>query len=239
MDRPLRGKIAVVSGGNRGIGLAMARVLAQAGCDVAITGRDKRVLEEAASKLWSLGIEVISAECDQRKPTAVEVFFARVKREFGRVDILFNNAGIAHPSAPVDQLAIEDWLRVIETNLTGLFLMTRAALPLMSRGGTIINNLSIAAKVDFAGFAAYDASKRGGLGFTNALRLDVRERGIRVVALLPGPTNTDIWNQFAPDAPRETMVAPETVALAVLQAVCLPENATVEEIVLSRTAGPV
>jgi NAD(P)-dependent dehydrogenase (short-subunit alcohol dehydrogenase family) len=236
-DKPLTGKMAVVTGGNRGIGLATARRFARAGCNVAITGRDRQALEEAASHLCSLGVEVLSAECDQRNAESVEVFFERVRREFGRVDILFNNAGISHPNAPVDRLAIEDWIRVIETNLTGLFLATRAALPLIPRGGTIVNNLSVAAKGSFPGASAYDASKHGALGFTNTLRMDVRERGIRVIALLPGPTDTDIWNQFWADAPRERMMSPESVASAVLHAVTLPENATVEEIVLAPTAG--
>ena len=116
---------------------------------------------------------------------------------------------------------------------------TRAALPLMPRGGTIVNNLSVAAKGVFAGEAAYIASKHGAKGFTDTLREEERARGIRVIGLYPGPTDTDIWNQFMPEAPRERMMSPATVAAAVLNVLTLPENATVEELVLAPTSGAI
>jgi 3-oxoacyl-[acyl-carrier protein] reductase len=151
--------------------------------------------------------------------------------------VLINNAGVAHALAPVDQLSIETWKEVIDTNLTGTFLVTRAALPLMRRGGTIVNNLSVAALQPFAGMAAYNASKFGALGFTHALREDLRKRGIRVLALLPGATDTDIWSQFWPDAPKEKMISAETVAQAVLHAVSAPPNTAIEEIRIGPAAG--
>src|SRR5262249_35990877 len=148
-----------------------------------------------------------------------------------------NNAGVAHALAPVEQISIADWKRVIDTNLTGMFLCTRAALPLMGSGGTIVNKLSVAAGQPFEGMAAYNASKDGALGFTNVLREELRKRGIRVLALLPGPTDTEIWNQFWPNAPREQMVSPATVAEAVLHVVTLPAGTTIEEIRLRPTIG--
>jgi NAD(P)-dependent dehydrogenase (short-subunit alcohol dehydrogenase family) len=132
---------------------------------------------------------------------------------------------------------VETWKEVIDTNLTGTFLVTRAALPLMRAGGTIVNNLSVAAVQPFAGMAAYNASKFGALGFTHALREDLRKRGIRVLALLPGATDTEIWGQFWPDAPRKKMISAETVAQAVLHAVSAPANATIEEIRIGPAAG--
>jgi short-subunit dehydrogenase len=100
-----------------------------------------------------------------------------------------------------------------------------------------VNNLSIAALQPFAGMSAYNASKFGALGFTKALREEVRKQGIRVLALIPGATKTEIWQQFWPDAPREKMISPETVAEAVLRAVSAPPEAAVEEIVIAPTAG--
>ena len=107
----------------------------------------------------------------------------------------------------------------------------------MRAGGTIVNNLSVAALQPFAGMAAYNASKFGALGFTKALREDLRKRGIRVVALLPGATDTDIWGQFWPEAPKEKMISARTVAQAVLHAVSVPANTLIEEIRIGPAAG--
>jgi NAD(P)-dependent dehydrogenase (short-subunit alcohol dehydrogenase family) len=151
--------------------------------------------------------------------------------------VLINNAGVAHALAPVEQLPIETWKEVIDTNLTGTFLVTRAALPMMRAGATIVNNLSVAAVIPFPGMSAYNASKFGALGFTQALREDLRKRGIRVLALLPGATNTEIWGQFWADAPKEKMISAETVAEAVLHAVSAPANTSIDEIRIGPTAG--
>jgi NAD(P)-dependent dehydrogenase (short-subunit alcohol dehydrogenase family) len=167
----------------------------------------------------------------------VERLFAGVRAQYSSIDVLVNNAGVAHALAPVDQLSVATWKQVIDTNLTGMFLVTHAALALMRSGSTIVNNLSVAAMRVFAGMSAYNASKFGGLGFTNALREDLRNRGIRVLALLPGATDTGIWSQFWSDAPREKMISPQTVAEAVLHAVSAPANATIEEIRIGPTGG--
>ena len=119
----------------------------------------------------------------------------------------------------------------------GVFLMTQASLALMQRGSTIVNNLSIAAERVFPGSAAYNASKHGALGFTNTLREELRSKGIRVIALMPGATDTAIWEAMWPQAPRRKMMAPETVARTVVDAMLLPANATVEKIVLMPSAG--
>jgi len=107
----------------------------------------------------------------------------------------------------------------------------------MKRGGTIVNNLSIAANRVFAGSSAYNASKHGALGLTNTLREELRPRGIRVIALLPGATDTDIWSTLWPEAPRRKMMSPETVARAVIQSILLPADATIETLEILPTAG--
>jgi NAD(P)-dependent dehydrogenase (short-subunit alcohol dehydrogenase family) len=230
-------KVAVITGGSRGIGLAMARVFARAGYSVVISGRDAKQLERAAAEVRNNQGQVAAVPADIRDPDSVTKLFQAVSRVHSVIDVLINNAGVAHALAPVEQLAVEAWKQVIDTNLTGTFLVTRAALPLMSAGGTIVNNLSIAATQPFAGMSAYNAAKFGALGFTRALREDLRERGIRVLALLPGATDTEIWSQFWPDAPREKMISADTVAEAVLHAVLAPANTTIEEIRIGPTAG--
>ena len=230
-------KVAVITGGGTGIGLAMARLLAKNGYSVVITGRDAKRLEQAAANISADKNKVTGIPCDVRDPVSVEKLFRAVRKQHSRVDVLINNAGVSHALAPVDEVPVGTWKDVLDTNLTGTFLVTRAALPLMRAGGTIVNNLSVAAIQPFAGMSAYNASKYGALGFTQALREDLRKRGIRVLALLPGATDTEIWSQFWPDAPREKMISAETVAQAVLHAVSAPANATIEEIRIGPAAG--
>ena len=229
---PLRGKVAVVTGAGRGIGLAVARALADAGCRLALTARFSNPSELRAAK--RIGF---AQACDVGDERSVSEFLAAVKRRFGRVDVLINNAGITGPLRNVAQFTTEDWREIIETNLTGMFLVTRAALPLMKRGASIVNNLSVSAKGVFPGMSAYNASKHGAAGFTNTLREELREQGIRVIGLYPGATDTAIWEQFWPGAPRQRMMSPKTIAHAVVFALSLPPEATVEELVIAPTAG--
>ncbi|HSK43196.1 MAG TPA: SDR family NAD(P)-dependent oxidoreductase [Candidatus Binatia bacterium] len=230
-------KVAVITGGGSGIGLAMARIFAASGYSVVITGRDAKRLQNAAATIPADKKQITGIPCDVRNPASVEKLFCGIGKQHTTIDVLINNAGVAHSLAPVDQLSIETWKEVIDTNLTGTFLVTRAALPLMRAGGTIVNNLSVAAVQPFAGMAAYNASKFGALGFSHALREDLRKRGIRVLALMPGATDTEIWSQFWPGAPREKMISAETVAQAVLHAVSAPANTAIEEIRIGPAAG--
>ena len=230
-------KVAVITGGGTGIGLAIARLFAESGYSVVITGRDVKRLKRAATDISTKNGQVAAIACDVRDPAAVEKLFQEISNRHSTIDVLVNNAGVSHALAPVDQLPVDTWRDVIDTNLTGMFLVTRAALPLMRAGGTIVNNLSVAAVQPFAGMSAYNASKYGALGFTHALREDLRKRGIRVLALLPGATDTEIWGQFWPDAPREKMISAETVAQAVLHAVSAPANTAIEEIRIGPAAG--
>jgi NAD(P)-dependent dehydrogenase (short-subunit alcohol dehydrogenase family) len=230
-------RVAVITGGSRGIGLALAKVFAASGYTVFITSREQGRLDRAVNELEGSGGTVSGVVCDVADAASVSKAFHRIRQQHKTIDVLINNAGMAHDLDPVEKLPIEAWRQVIDTNLTGTFLVTQVALPLMSAGSTIVNNLSIAATQPFEGMSAYNASKFGALGFTKVLREEVRKRGIRVLALLPGATNTDIWQQFWPDAPRDKMISPDTVAQAVLHAVAAPTEASVEEIIIGPTAG--
>jgi NAD(P)-dependent dehydrogenase (short-subunit alcohol dehydrogenase family) len=239
---PLAGRLTLVTGANRGIGLAIARVLALEGCNLIITGRDERALAKARAELEKLRPEkknayVLAQSCDVRSPDSVDYLFALVRGLHQPLDILINNAGIGHPNRAVTELPYPTWMEVIDTNLNGLFLMTQAALAVMKRGSTIVNNLSIAGERVFPGSAAYNASKHGALGFTNTLREELRPKGIRVIALMPGATDTAIWETMWPKAPRRKMISAETVALTVINALLLPVNTTAEKIVVMPSSG--
>jgi len=236
----LAGKLAVVTGGSRGMGYAIARALAMEGANVVITGRDLTALTNRAAELRKevLGpAKILAMTCEVRDPQSVARLFAVVKRRFEQIDILVNNAGVSQPPKPLMETSLETWKDNIETNLTGVFLCTRAALPQMKAGGTIVNTLSAAAKQLFPQYYAYTAAKMGALGFTQTLREELAPRGIRVMALLPGATSTDIWQQIAPDMPRDRMMDVESVAQAVLCAVLLPPNVNPTEISLDPSAG--
>jgi NAD(P)-dependent dehydrogenase (short-subunit alcohol dehydrogenase family) len=236
LDR-LAGRVALITGASRGIGLAVARALSAQGCDLILTARDESALADVSRELARAKIRVLAQRCDVCDPYSVDMLFRALRRQFDRLDILFNNAGIAHKNLPVERLPYPVWMDVLQTNLNGIFLVTQAALAIMKRGGTIVNNLSIAANRVFAGSAAYNASKHGALGFTNTLREELRPKGIRVIALLPGATDTEIWKTLWPQAPRQKMMSPTTVAEAVVAAILLPSNATVENMEILPTAG--
>src|SRR6266404_3678675 len=238
----LSGHLALVTGANRGIGLAIARALAREGCNLIITGRDERALARARTELEKLqpaklNLQVLAQSCDVRSPDSVDCLFALVRGLRKPLDILINNAGIGHPNRTVVDLPYPTWTEVIDTNLNGLFLVTQAALAVMKRGSTIVNNLSIAAERVFAGSAAYNASKHGALGFSDTLREELRPKGIRVIALMPGATDTAIWDTLWPKAPRRKMMSAETVARTVVDALRLPESTTVEKIVVMPSIG--
>ena len=231
----LPGQTALITGATRGIGLAIARALAAEGCNLILTARDEKSLAKIGRELSPA--KILAHPCDVRDPHSVDALFRAIRREFRSLDILINNAGIAHANLPVDKLPFPVWNDVLETNLNGTFLVTQAALVMMKRGGTIVNNLSIAANRVFAGSAAYNASKHAALGLTNTLREELRPRGIRVIALMPGATDTDIWKTLWPEAPRRKMMSPGTVAAALVAALRLPPNATVETLEILPTAG--
>src|SRR5208337_2013098 len=241
-DSALSGRLALITGANRGIGLAIARTLARAGCNLVITGRDERALAKARTELEKVQpakskLHVLAQSCDVRSPDSVDYLFALIRGLHRPLDILINNAGIGHPNLTVSDLPYPIWMEVIDTNLNGLFLVTQAALAVMTRGSTIVNNLSIAAERVFPGSAAYNASKHGALGFTDTLREELRPKGIRVISIMPGATDTAIWNAMWPKAPRRKMMTAETVARTVVDALRLPENTSVEKIVVMPSTG--
>jgi 3-oxoacyl-[acyl-carrier protein] reductase len=187
----LTNKVAVVTGGSRGIGLGIARALLDGGGAVAITGTSQAHLDQATELLGARG-RLLALRADVRSPEEVQRSFERVAGEFGGVDVLVNNAGIGH-FTPVADMTLEQWHTVIDTNLNGVFYCCHAAIPLLRQrgGGWIINISSLAGKNSFPGAAAYCASKAGLNAFSEALMQEVRHDGIRVSYIMPGSVSTD------------------------------------------------
>ena len=235
--RSFKGKIALVTGATQGIGLEIARALADEGCALILSARNQARLRTVETQLARKKVRVLTVPCDVRDEQSVTELLAAIRQQFGRLDILVNSAGIAHAFTPVGKLPLETWDDVLATNLTGTFVVTQAALPLIKRGATIANILSMSAKRAFPNIAAYNASKFGALGFTSTLRAELRSEGIRVIAVLPGATDTPIWDTLWPDAPREKMIHPATVARALVDALKLTPESTVEELDIMPTAG--
>jgi NAD(P)-dependent dehydrogenase (short-subunit alcohol dehydrogenase family) len=188
----LNDKVAVVTGGSRGIGFSIADALAREGASVVITGRDQASLDAAASRLSGRGGRVQAARADVRLADDASRAIDQAVQAFGGLDILINNAGVGL-FATVAEMSIEQWRAVIETNLTGVFYCCHAAIPHLRRrgGGWIINISSLAGKNSFVGAAAYCASKAGLNAFSEALMQEVRYDNIRVSYVMPGSVSTE------------------------------------------------
>lgn len=218
----LRGKVAIVTGGTRGIGRAIAEALLGRGADVVLSGRRAEDAERVARELDGGEGRALGLACDVRDPDACRALVEGAVRAFGRLDILVNNAGVGH-FAPVAEMTVEDWRRVIETNLSGVFYCTHEAIPHLAAagGGWIINIGSLAGKNAFPGGAAYNASKFGLVGFTEALMQEVRGQGIRVSSIMPGSVAT-AFNHPNPGSGDEWKIQPQDIAQIVLDLLDMP-----------------
>jgi 3-oxoacyl-[acyl-carrier protein] reductase len=232
----LTGKTVLITGASRGIGFAIAQALDHEGAQLVLVGRNRGPLARAASQIPGT---VLSLAADVTRPGDVKRLIAAVKKQVGRLDILINNAGV-FTFKPFAKTTLADWRRNLETNLTSVFLMTQAALPLLRRSrGDVVNILSVSSRVAFENCSAYSASKFGALGLTGVLRRELRAEGIRVVAVLPGMTDTRMKDEFGFPVRREDLLQPEDVAAAVLSALEPPRRATVDEILLLPSGGNV
>jgi NAD(P)-dependent dehydrogenase (short-subunit alcohol dehydrogenase family) len=233
--------IAVATGAGSGIGRAVSRALARAGWDVVLAGRREETLRETLP-------DALAVPTDVTDPAAVDALFAAARERFGRVDLLFNNAGLG-VTAPVAELAFEDWKRVVDTNLTGAFLCAQAAFRTMAaqdpRGGRIVNNGSLSAYVPRPHGIAYNATKHAVLGLTKSLSLEGREFDIACGQIDIGNAATNMTSRMSGGvlqadgslAPEPTMDV-EHVATTVVQMASLPLDANVQYVTVMATKMP-
>jgi NAD(P)-dependent dehydrogenase (short-subunit alcohol dehydrogenase family) len=239
--------IALVTGGGTGIGKAAGVALARAGFTVALVGRRREPLQAAAAEA---GSDALALECDVRDPTSVSAVFAEIEARFGRLDLLFNNAGVAAPPVPLEELELERWQAVIDTNLTGAFLCTQQAFRIMKRqsprGGRIINNGSISASVPRPLSAPYTAAKHAVTGLTRSTSLDGRPYDIACGQIDIGNAATELTE------PMRTTGVPQTdgtlrqeptidvshVARAIVYMATLPLDANVQFMTVMATKMP-
>lgn len=220
----LEGRVAVVTGASSGIGEACALVLARKGAKVVLAARRVDRLEQLVAKIEALGSEALAVATDVTDEAAVQTLFDRAVERFGTVDVLINNAGIAD-STPIDEMPLDLWRRVIETNLTSAFLCSRAAFRVMKgkKRGRIINIGSISARVPRQHSPAYAASKWGLDGLTRSLAIDGREFNIAASIFHPGIVATEI----APGAvklPENFAASPEDIAGVIVHMCDLPDH---------------
>ncbi len=245
----LNTKIALITGAGSGIGRACALALLREGFAVVLAGRRAEALEQTKALAESTGTRVLAVPTDVGDPASVHALFDKTKQTFGRLDLLFNNAGAGAPAVPLEDLAVEQWRQVIDVNLTGAFLCTQEAFRLMKaqspRGGRIINNGSISAHAPRPNSAPYTASKHAITGLTKSTALDGRQYDIACGQIDIGNADTEMAAKMKAGVPQangtiavEPTMAVEQVAKAVVYMASLPLDANVLFLTVMATKMP-
>jgi NAD(P)-dependent dehydrogenase (short-subunit alcohol dehydrogenase family) len=242
-------KFALVTGAGAGIGKATALKLAEAGWHVAVTGRRPEPLEAAAREIEAKGRRGLAKPCDVGDPAQVRVLFDAVEQAFGRLDLLFNNAGVSAPGIPMDELSYEQWKTVVDANLTGAFLCAQGAMRIMKKqspqGGRIINNGSISASAPRPNSGPYTATKHAITGLTKSIALDGRPFDIACGQIDIGNALTEMARRMTTGVPQadgriavEPMMDPEEVADAVVHMASLPLSTNILTMTIMATKMP-
>lgn len=245
----INGRIALVTGAGSGIGRAVSLALQGAGYSVVLAGRRAEELERTAAMAATGGGQMLAVPTDVGNPEAVRALFARTKEAFGRLDVLFNNAGIGAPGIPMENLSYEQWSAVVSVNLTGAFLCAQEAIKIMKaqtpRGGRIVNNGSISAHVPRPNSAPYTATKHAITGLTKCISLDGRKYDIACGQIDIGNAGTDMTARMAAGVPQadgsrkpEPVMDVGHVADAVLYMASLPLDANVQFMTVMATNMP-
>jgi NAD(P)-dependent dehydrogenase (short-subunit alcohol dehydrogenase family) len=236
MPEELRGQIAVVTGATRGIGRAIAQALLQQGVTVVICGRSQEAVDTAVNEMKSLG-RVEGHACDVGRFEQVQQLFASVAKSFGKLDILVNNAGIGG-FASVHEITPDHWRAIIDTNLSGPFYCVHEAVPLMKKagGGFVLNIGSLAGKNPFAGGSAYNASKFGLNGFSEAIMMDLRHDNIRVSQIMPGSVQTEFTGSGGSGG--DWKIAPEHFAETAVDLLKLPARSLASRVEMRPSRPP-
>lgn len=233
--RKLDGKKALITGGGRGIGRAIALALSEEGCDVAISARTSAEIERTAKEIEMFGVRGLAIKADVANPADVEHMFDETLRNFNTLDIFVNNAGIAI-FKPFLDLTIQDWDVTMSVNLRGAFLCAQRAAQIMVKQGygTIINICSSASMKAYINQSAYVASKHGMLGLSRALALELKPYKIKVHAICPGGVDTKLTADARPEVDRSDWMKPEDIAHVVMMLLTQHQRATIDEIYIRR-----
>ncbi len=241
--------VAIITGGGSGIGKSVAIALGKAGYSISIAGRRKEALDDTVSAISDNGGRAIAIQTDVTEPKGVDALFSKTVEEFGRVDLLFNNAGMFGSAVLLEELTFEDWKAVVDVNLTGVFLCTQAAFRVMKeqdpRGGRIINNGSISSQTPRPNSAPYTATKHAITGLTKSTSLDGRKYDIACGQIDIGNATTDLTAKMKKGVPQadlsikvEPTMSVENVANAVLYMASLPLDANVLTMTVMSTKMP-
>jgi NAD(P)-dependent dehydrogenase (short-subunit alcohol dehydrogenase family) len=245
----LHTKVALVTGAGTGIGKAVALAFLQEGYRVTLTGRRKELLEQAVVEAGTVAGQALIVPIDVRDPASVRALFTQTKEAFGRLDVLFNNAGVSAPGIPLEDLSYEQWQAVVDTNLTGAFLCTQEAFKIMKsqdpRGGRIINNGSISAHAPRPNSAPYTATKHAMTGLTKSTALDGRKYDIACGQIDIGNALTEMASVMTRGVPQangsvavEAVMDVQHVARAVLHMADLPLDTNVLFMTIMATTMP-
>ena len=205
----LQGKVALITGASQGLGKALALSFAAQGASVVINSRREEGVRPVAREIEAEGGEVLALAADVSEAADVERLVGATVERFGRVDVLVNNAGVLGPRVEIEEYPEDEWRRVIDANLTGPFLVSKAAIPHMPEGASIVNVVSGVSVEGRAGWGAYSVSKFGVEGLTQILAAELAERGIRANAVDPGGMRTDMRAAAYPEEDPMTRVTPE------------------------------
>jgi len=241
--------VAIITGGGSGIGKSVAIALAKAGYSVSLAGRRREALDETEAAIRDNGGSAVAIQTDITDPKGVDALFSKTVEAFGRVDLLFNNAGMFGSAALLEELTFEDWKAVVDVNLTGAFLCTQAAFRVMKdqdpRGGRIINNGSISSQTPRPNSAPYTATKHAITGLTKSTSLDGRKYDIACGQIDIGNATTDLTAKMKKGVPQadlsinvEPTMSVENVANAVLYMASLPLDANVLTMTVMSTKMP-
>lgn len=217
----LANKVAVITGGGSGIGLASAKLFAQEGATVIITGRNKEVLEKAAAEIGHGALAIVADVADL---TAIDALYAEIGERCGRIDVLFGNAGINN-IVPFAAVTVEDFDNQFSINVRGLFFTVQKALPLLSDGASVILNASIAHFTGSPAHSVYAATKAATRSFARTWTTDLKDRKIRVNSISPGLVETPIFGKLGVPAEAITQALPSMLALMPMGRVGRPEEA--------------
>jgi NAD(P)-dependent dehydrogenase (short-subunit alcohol dehydrogenase family) len=236
------GKVALVTGASSGIGKAAALALLADGWRVALSARRQEHLQEAIAQAKVAADSALAIVADVTDPKSIHALFTQTKASFGRLDLLFNNAGVNSPPTPLEDLTVEQWKTVVDTNLTGVFLCTQEAFRIMKAqrpmGGRIINNGSLAAHVPRPDSAAYTATKHAITGLTKSTSLDGRKYDIACGQIDIGNARTELAERLPRGPNAEPLIDVEIVGRAVLHMANLPLDANVQFMTIMATKMP-